>query len=312
MSPVRYATLLGLAVALALACAAVEALFTLSGSGLSLTDSRGPGQITLFIVIFAGIALFSHTIARVAIFGWFKLYAEAWPRVWRGFLVAFCFGFSVMLLGYVFLAAMGQAGWSAEGWANFSLKTVERTLVALLVVVVLATSEELIFRSFVVRYLRWNTSVGVTVAAVVVGSAIFSVTHLIALGDSRFSSEHLPLLFGLFLLGALLSVTYLATGSLAVAIGVHSGLLGFKVLLRKTQLVAINPEAWWLNESSDIRVSPVAWAVLVAMGLVVFLLRHRLYARFAVERPVVLPDPDANPELVDPRLTNAQTGPYRA
>ncbi len=59
--------------------------------------------------------------------------------------------------------------------ANFSLKTVERNRRRPAGRGgVLATSEELIFRSFVVRYLRWNTSAGVTIAAVIVGSAIFS------------------------------------------------------------------------------------------------------------------------------------------
>lgn len=298
----RYLRLLILAAVIAAACAAVELAFSATGSGLSLRDSRGPGQIALFVIILPSIALFSRYVAGVDLFGWFALYGREWAKVWRGFLAAFAFGFGVMLAGYLFLGAMGQASISEAGLEAMSLKIVERTAVGLLVVVVLATTEEMIFRGFIARYLRRNTSPGVTVAAVVASSAIFSVTHLIALPGPYLTADYAALLFGLFLLGMLLAVTYVATGSLAIAIGIHSGLLGFKVFLRKTQLVEVTPEAWWLNESTDIRVSPVAWGVLIAMTLVVYLLRHRIYMRFAVERPVICPDAE-NARLGDPRLS---------
>jgi membrane protease YdiL (CAAX protease family) len=305
----RYLKLLVFAGILAAACLAVDAVLVGSGSGYSLSDSRGPGQIALFLIIIPAIALFSRFVAGVDIFGWFGLYWRERGRALRGFGIAFAFGFGVMLAGYLFLAAMGQASFSQAAWQAMSLKIVERTLVGLLVVVVLATTEELIFRGFVLRYLRSATGAALTIAAVVASSAIFSVTHLIALPPPHFTLDYLPLLFGLFLLGALLAVTYLATGSLAMSIGLHSGLLGFKVFLRKTQLVEVTPEAWWLNESTDIRVSPVAWGVLVAMGVVIFLLRHRLYARFAVERPVVCPPQGS--ALVDPRLTAPRAALFR-
>lgn len=298
----RYLRLALLAAALAVACLVVEFAFGVSGSGLSLRDSRGAGQIALFLIILPGITLFSRYVAGVDILGWFSLYLREWSRVWRGFLAAFAFGFGTMLAGYLFLGAMGQASISQTGLENLSLKVVERTAVGLLVVLVLATTEEMIFRGFVARYLRSNTAAAVTVAAVVASSAIFSVTHLIALPGPYLTAHYVALLFGLFLLGMLLAVTYVATGSLAVAIGIHSGLLGFKVFLRKTELVEVTPEAWWLNESTDIRVSPVAWGVLIAMTVVIFLLRHRIYARFAVERPVVCPNASSS-DAGDPRLS---------
>lgn len=300
----RYLHLAIFALVLALACFAAEGLFRLAGSEYSLSDSRGPGQIALFLIILPAVALYSRYVAGNDVFGWFRLYWQERAKVWRGFFVAFAFGFAVMLAGYVFLAFMGQASFSQDGWQAMSLKIVERTAVGLLVVLVLATTEEIIFRGFLMRYLRWNTTVPVTILAVVASSVIFSVTHLIALPGPYFTAHYAALLFGLFLLGTLLAVTYLSTGSIALAIGVHAGLLGFKVFLRKTNLVEVAPEAWWLNESTDIRVSPVAWGVLVAMTLVIFLLRQRLYRRFAVEKPVLCPDAAGRAAaLGDPRLS---------
>lgn len=265
----------------------VEWLFMVSGSGLSLTDSRGAGQVTLLALILLLVAAFVKFVAREEPFGFFLRYLGEWRRAAAGFWTMLAFASLVVALGYAGFGAAGSVGWSEAGWANLSWKVAERTLVALLVVIILATTEEILFRVFLMRYLRWNNSVPVTIGAVVFSSFVFAASHNLTDPLAWFGPDDFPLFVGLFLLGVLLCVTYLATGSFWCAVGVHSGLLGSKVFLRKTGLVEIDPRALMLQDSYDLRMSPIVWAVFVGMAIAIFLARHALYRRFAIERPVV-------------------------
>lgn len=266
---------------------AVEWLFRVTGSGLSLTDTRGAGQVTLLALVLLMVAAYARFVAREQPFGFFLRYLREWRRALAGFAAALLFASLVVTAGYLGFAAMGSVGWSEAGWAAMSWKTLERTVVALLVVVVLATTEEILFRVFLMRYLRWNSSAAVTVGAVVFSSFVFAASHNLTDPLAWFTPSDFPLFVGLFVLGVLLCVAYLATGSFWCAVGVHAGLLGSKVFLRKTNLVEVDPQALLLHDSYDLRMSPIVWAVFAGMALVIFLARHRLYARFAIERPVV-------------------------
>lgn len=96
------------------------------------------------------------------------------------------------------------------------------------------------------------------------------------------------LLFGLFLLGGLFIVTYIASGSLACAIGMHAGLLGFKVFLRRTDLLDYQPDVWWLGGSEDIRLAPITWLLMVLIGIFIWVTRRQLRRHFYIE-PAVAP-----------------------
>lgn len=284
---VRYLFICLFIVSLAIPLAAIEGLFRVTGSGLSIFDSRGAGQVTMLATILLMVVAYAALVARERPLDFARLYWRERGRALRGFLAMLAFAAGVVVACYVVVGLMGQVGLSQEGWDRMSLKTVERTVVGLLVVLVLATTEELMFRVFLMRHLRWNASVPVTVAAVVFSSLVFAASHNLTDPLAWFTAAQAPLFVGLFLLGVLLCVTYLATGSFWCAVAVHSGLLGSKVFLRKTELLDVSTGPWWLGDSVDLRMAPVVWALFIAMALAIWLMRGRLNARYAVERPVV-------------------------
>jgi membrane protease YdiL (CAAX protease family) len=270
-------------VALVMALWLVETLFRVTQSGLSIYDSRGAGQVTLLAISLVAVMLFSNFIAGTSLPDFFTLYARNWKLASAGFGTFYLSATLVIVLGYMWFGLQGAATVSEAGMAEFSSLIAFRTVVALVVVVVLAITEELIFRVFLMRYLMWNSSNYAAICAVVAASLIFAVLHDLSTPLSWFTAENFPLLIGLFVLGVLLCVTYISTGSITCAIGLHTAFLGSKVFLRKTHLLTLDPQILLLNSTADLRMSPIVWALWIVMGAVIFALRDRLRARFAID-----------------------------
>lgn len=283
----RYRSLFALLLVVFAACAVVELVLRVSGSGVSLTDTRGIGQVGLFLVIVPILIIFAvRRGGGPLVFS--RPYLASMPRALAGFGAMWLQAVVLMIVAYALLGLMGYVGWSDEAVANFSLTLLRKTVVALLVVIVLAYTEEMIFRGFILRHLRYDATLGVTVAAVVVGSAIFSLTHLISYKDAWTFHDVGGLLFGLWLLGGLFAITYIATGSIACSMGVHAGLLGFKVFLRRTDLLDYRPDVWWLGGSNDLRLAPISWLLMIIIAAITWSTRHSLRRHFYVE-PAVAP-----------------------
>ena len=272
---------------------AIEAVLRLSRSSYSLADSRGPGEWAFIAIALAAVLLFSRYVARVDSLQFIARYAMQWRRTLKGFLLTFGVTMLFAAAGYLVLAALGYVQWSQAAWENLRSDVVEKSAIALLIVLVLASVEETIFRAFLLRYLRYNDTFWVTVGAVVVSSAIFSVSHLVALIDVWHLIGKTSLLTGLFLIGLLLGTVYVVTGSLACSIGVHCGLLGFKVVLIRTDVINLASD-WLVND--DIRRAPLAWLVFLAATLAFVLWRRRLHEAFWVET-AVCPDGDGEFKL---------------
>ena len=265
---------------------ALERLLQASGSGVSLTDPRGAGQILLFTFVIIAIILFQHFVARARFSDYFGAYARQWRRALVGLATMFLIAVAVFVSGYLGLALAGRLEWSVHDGVDWSVRVVLGTLVALLVVFVLATTEELIFRGFVLRYLRWSEALPVTIAAIIVSAIIFSLAHTIARTTEPITIQ---LLIGLFMLGLLLASVYIATGSIACSIGIHAGLLGCKVVARKLRLFEVATDTWWLADK-DLRTSPLVWLLFAVMSLAaLYGSRHR--RRLAIEPMVGDPSP---------------------
>jgi membrane protease YdiL (CAAX protease family) len=291
---------------LGVTASAVEGVLRFSDSSYSLTDSRGPGQWSFLAFILAAVLLFSWVVARVDPLQFIVRYFTRW-RTLKGFLLMFVSTMLLAALGYLALAALGYVHWSQAAWENLRSDIVEKISVALLIVLLLATVEESIFRAVVLRYLRSDDSFWVTVGAVVVSSAIFSVSHIIALSDVWYlMTDKVALLTGLFIIGLLLGTTYVVTGSLACSIGVHCGLLGFKVILIRTHVVSVVPDGL---VADDIRSAPLAWLVFLLAILALILWRHRLREAFSVETAVC---PDGDGEFKLPARSPARDAPLGA
>lgn len=280
----RYRNLLLLLAGFTLAIVVIEAILRMAGAPFSVTDRKGPGEMIVFIIALPMLVWFSVAVAGTNPLAWFTGYLRDWPRMLRGFLTMFLVATVTMVVIYAVLGLTGKVQWSNEAWQNLTPKIWWRTAVALLVVVILATTEETIFRAFILRYLRWNATPVVTVSALLASSVIFSLSHLIALQSSMNEPDYGPLLFGLFLFGFLMGTVYLATGSLSCSIGMHAGLLGFKVFLRRTELFIQHDS--WLTGGSDLRTGPAMWALLLLAALVVFLSRNWLWPRMWIEKIV--------------------------
>ena len=279
---------------------AIEAVLRLSRSSYSLADSRGPGEWAFIAIALAAVLLFSRYVARVDSLQFIARYAMQWRRTLKGFLLTFGVTMLFAAAGYLVLAALGYVQWSQAAWENLRSDVVEKSAIALLIVLVLASVEETIFRAFLLRYLRYDDTVWVTFGAVVVSSAIFSVSHLVALSHVWHLIGMASLLTGLFLIGLLLGAVYVVTGSLACSIGVHCGLLGFKVILIRTDVINLVPD-WLVND--DIRRAPLAWLVFLAATLAIVLWRRRLHEAFRVETAVC---PDGAGEFKLPARPSAR------
>jgi membrane protease YdiL (CAAX protease family) len=279
----RYRNVAFFSAAIFAALALAEWLFDLTGSGLSIFDKKGAGQVTLLAVPLVMLAPF---VALVGGKPWrvFSIYGRNARRALAGFGMFWLVTTLIVVAGYLGFAAIGAVQWSATGIAALSFAVAMKTVIALLVVVILATTEETIFRMFLMRYLAWNAGRAALISAVIVASLIFAALHNLTDPLAWFTPELFPLFVGLFILGILLCVTYLATGSITCAIGVHAGFLGSKVFLRQTKLVDVDPNMLMLQDTFDLRMSPFVWALFAAFAVVIWLLRHRLRPRFAIER----------------------------
>jgi membrane protease YdiL (CAAX protease family) len=285
---IRYRNLFLLFVGIAVVSIGAELAFGLLGTDYSLTQRSGLGQKIFFAIGFAAILWFSPVVAKVSTMGFLWGYLSDWRRMMGGFAAMFLIAFGSMILLHVILGLFGWVHWNSRAWEALTPKIWERTALALLIVVVLATAEELIFRGFVLRYLRARATRDVTVAAVVVSAAIFSALHAPRYILTEDSLLYIPVLTGLFFLGVLLGTVYVTTGSLACCIGIHAGLLGFKVFERRTYLAMYEPN--WLfgirTDGLDLRAGPAIWLLLIGATLLFVVFRSWLWPRLWIETAV--------------------------
>lgn len=277
-----FAFLLSLAVLLAL----VECVLRAVGAPISLRDSRGVGQVLMLTISLLWLMAFVEFVAHISSIRFLMHYVRHWRRALAGFLTVFLV---VILLSAVIFGVFvwfGWATWSQEHWAALDLLVIAIVIKSLFVALTLATTEELIFRASFLRYLRYSLRPGPTIAAIVVSSVVFSVSHLIALREAH--DGVLPLLTGLFLLGILLGTTYVVTGSIACSIGLHLGLLGFKVILHKSDIGSFG---------GDVRTGPDFYLMMILLTAIVVLMRRQLWARFSIE-PAALLDSDIHQKRI--------------
>jgi membrane protease YdiL (CAAX protease family) len=266
--------------------AIIEFLFHATGSGLSIFDTRGVGQVTLLGTVLMLVIGYVHFIARDSIVDYTMLYLREWRRALRGFVVMLLITAGIVFSAYVLAGLFGQLQWNEEALNQLTSRKIERTVVALFVVLILAFTEEMMFRAFLMRYLRENTSTVSTVCAVVFSSLVFTALHNLDNPTLWLSEEGVRLFIGLFLLAVLLCTVYIVTGSIWCSIAVHLGMLGSKVILRRTEILDVQTNSWLLSHA-DVRMTPLAWMIFAGLALAIYLLRYRINPLFAIERPVI-------------------------
>ncbi len=281
----RYLRVLLLIAAIALCAQALELVFKATGGFLSIYKKSGASIVIVYLVAIIAVGAFMKVASPVGWAQYARLYYSAGRTAARGFALFFCVASLAVLLLYLVLAQAGQLQWSL-GDRLTPLYAVTLFL-DVLIGCVLATAEEILFRGFLVSYLRWNASRVVTGSAVLVSSLLFACAHDIRDPLAWFTPERFPLFVGLTLLGILLATTYMATASLSCSIGLHAGLLAVGEILPRGGLVSIDFAPWWLGGDHDIRMAPITWTVFIGLTVAVVLARRGLSRHLAVERPFV-------------------------
>ena len=285
----RYLYMAGLLAAIAIGALALELVFVATGGSLSIYRKSGWGLPLLYVMALVVTLAFLRLTAPGGFASLFAAYARNAAKALAGFF-AFALCTALLLLGgFAVMAALGVLDLAEDGWSRFDGAFAGNLAIGLALGFLVAFIEELLFRGALMRFLRWNAAGTVTLAAVLVSAVIFALAHNIADPFAWFGADQLPLLVGLCLLGVLLAATYLSTGSIACAMGLHFGLLSIGEVLPRTGAVAIDFTPWWMGGTGDIRMAPITWAMFVGLLAAIWLAREPLRRRFAVEDFVGIP-----------------------
>jgi membrane protease YdiL (CAAX protease family) len=273
----RYLHLIALLAVVMVSTRALEA------AAPGLTPILGERETGPYLVGAIGICTLIALTCPQSVRRFIRFYSTNLPKSAAGFLIMLVFGLAMLLALTMLLALSGRATWGEGGISPAPHLIPIAVAATLLGAIAIAVPEEVLFRGFVVSYLRWDTSPLVSITAVVASALIFAAAHNIENPIVWLTPAGLPLFIGLFLLGALLAVSYLATRSLWCSIGLHAALVAFDRAVLDTHLVAIDLSPWWMGGTDDVREAPALWLTFVIAALLFIPFRNWLRSRLAIE-----------------------------
>lgn len=275
-------------VSLALPIAFAEWIFNVTGSPYSVADGLGAGQIVPLVIILIAIPIFSRFVARDEPFGFLFHYAAHWRRSLAGFVFFAVITFVVCMIGYAALIGLGQVSFRDAQLALFTPDKIIQLFILCLIGTVVALTEEIMFRSFLFRYLRTNATFVTTAGAILFSSIVFAVLHNAAEPRAWLLDSRWQLFAGLFMLGVLLCVTYVCTRSLTCGIGLHAALIYTEIIRMDTLIILFTPEpAWWMTPNFDIRFAPILWLLFLITTIIIVRNRAWLRSKFAIEPEIM-------------------------
>lgn len=278
----RIITLLGLIAGIFFASFIAQSIFGAAGISIDLMAASGVGQIVNYLIVLICAYLFATLVWRQSVTGYFLLYFQNWRKALGGFAVCAGLALGVGMLWYVFVFAAGGARWSSAAWAQTDARVLLKLLLPDLIAIVLATTEEILFRSLAFRYLLTSTTRWAVFRAMIVSSLIFALAHRFDDPLSWFELRFVGLLIGLTLLGCLLALVYYLTNSLACSIGAHTGLIWI-ALAKKTQIIQVASSGWDISNSFDPRTGPSAWLLFILLAVLFWSLRRWLRTSYEIE-----------------------------
>ena len=278
----RIITLLGLVAGIFFASYVAQSILNAVGISIDLMAASGAGQIVNYAVVLICAYLFATRVWRQSVTGYFLLYFQNWRKALGGFAVCAGVALGVGLLWYMFVFAAGGARWSSAAWAQTDARVLLKLLLPDLIAIILATTEELLFRALAFRYLLTSTSRWAVFRAMLVSAIIFALAHRFDDPLSWFELRYVGLMIGLTLLGCLLALVYYLTNSLACSIGAHSGLIWI-ALAKKTQIIQVASSGWEISNSFDPRTAPSAWLLFILLAVLFWSLRRWLRTSYAIE-----------------------------
>ena len=278
----RIITLLGLIAGIFLASFIAQTILNAAGIPLDLMAASGAGQIVNYLIVLICAYLFATRVWRQSVTGYFRVYFQNWRKALGGFAVCAGLALGVGLLWYMFVFAAGGARWSSAAWAQTDARVPLKLLLPDLIAIVLATTEELLFRALAFRYLLTSNTRWAVFRAMIVSAIVFALAHRFDDPLSWFELRFAGLFIGLTVLGCLLAFIYYLTNSLACAIGAHTGLIWI-ALAKKTQIIQVASSGWDISNSFDPRTGPSAWLLFILLAVLFWSLRRWLRTSYAIE-----------------------------
>jgi membrane protease YdiL (CAAX protease family) len=288
----RIIYLLGLIAGIFLASYVAQSIIDTVGIPIDLMAASGAGQIVNYIIVLICAYLFVTRVWRQSVTGFFQLYWQDRRKALNGFLVCAGLALGAGLLWYMVVFAAGGARWSSVAWEQTGARELLKLLLPDLIAIVLATTEEILFRALAFRYLLTSNSRWAVLRAMIVSSIVFALAHRFDDPLSWFELRFAGLLIGLTLLGCLLALVYYLTNSLACSIGAHTGLIWIAIA-KKTQIVQVVSSGWDIGNSFDPRTGPSAWLLFILLAVLFWSLRRWLRKTYAIENI----DGGARPDL---------------
>lgn len=162
-----------------------------------------------------------------------------------------------------------------------SLKVMGQLLFGFGATFMLAYTEEVMFRGTVFPYLVQFMR---PIVAVFFTALAFMTVHFLPNPVAQLWRDP-AIALGLFLLGFMLNLIFIAGGTMYANIGAHAGLVFVKVILRKIRFLTIAPAVslpWFLHD--DLRQAPLVYLlfVCVIVGLIVWQ-RKKLFSNKIAE-----------------------------
>jgi len=272
---VRFLHLVALCLGVAVAAELIRAGARTVGQDLAFRHNR-PGMLAVYALGVVSVLVFMRFVWGVSAMAALAHYWAHRGRALRGFLLAFASVAATLGVAGGLATWAEVAAWHAVRWQGWGWTMASRTLLAIALAILVATAEECLFRGFGFGYLRGG---GARAAGAVLGSSlVFAFAHRLDNPLAWITTPGPALFVGLVLVGVLLATVYWASGSLAAAIGVHTGLLLAEIFVRNrgTRLVLLSDAPWWMGTGSDLRTAPIVWLALAATALGVWWARDRV------------------------------------
>lgn len=254
-------------------------------SPLFLFLESNDGQIVLYLIVLTGVIFFTKMIAQDAPFLYLEAYRFKWKRSLAAILVFACVSFGISYIMIFIMLALDAIELRERWWIIFTVYVLPEIPRMILVAIASAFVQELLFRGFLMRYLRWNQSNAVTCGAIVFSAFVFAFVHELSNPIAWADPNHFKLFIGLFILGCALCVIYLCSGSLMVGVGLHAGFLIVEWTIKRVALV--RTDQWWMPANQDVRTAALVWILFTVLAVLAYFWRNKLSQKFSVE-PVVV------------------------
>ncbi len=171
----------------------------------------------------------------------------------------FLFGLALGLLGLAFMLGLGLLTGACRLDLTPDTARLWSTILGFIpAAVMVGILEELVFRGFILQHLLALSQP----VAVIGSSALYAIVHL---KITEITMHTWLELGGLFLLGAVLAISYLLTRQLALSIGLHA-VLAYGARVNKLLLEFTNQDLSWLVGTSRLVNGIASWIAIAGIG----------------------------------------------